>query len=89
MDSTITARADNIEFRSSGSDGGHIYVRGRGEFGDYGIVYIYAHFANKEMEKEFKEKFKGGTYEFVSIRWDYMKEIGLSLWEVVEWRLLN
>ena len=89
MASTISVRANNIKFLSTGADGGHIYVRGNGEFENDGIVDNYAHFSNKEMEKEFEQKFKDATYEFVSIRWDFMKEIGLSLWEVVEWRLLE
>ena len=89
MDSTITVHANNIKFLSNGSDGGHIYVRGEGEFEDYGIVDIYAHFATKEMEKDFEDKFKQGTFEFTSTRWDFMKEIGLSLWEVIDWKLLS
>lgn len=89
MAQTIKVQANNIKFLSTGSDGGHIYVRGKGEFEDYGIVDIYAYFSTKEMEKEFEQKFKVGTYEFVSTRWDFMKEIGLSLREVFEWRLLN
>ena len=89
MASTITVRANDIKFLSTGADGGHIYVRGKGEFEDDGVVDVYAHFSSKEMEKEFKQKFKDGTYEFVSTRWDFMKEIGLSLWEVIEWKYLN
>ncbi len=89
MTPTITVQADNIKFLSTGADGGHIYVKGNGEFENHGIIDIYAHFSTKEMEKEFKQEFKDGTYEFVSTRWDFMREIGLSLWEVIQWRLLN
>ncbi|CAA9416940.1 MAG: hypothetical protein AVDCRST_MAG74-2694 [uncultured Pyrinomonadaceae bacterium] len=41
------------------------------------------------MEREFKRKFKKGAFEFVSLRWNFIPEIGLSLWDVIEWKFVD
>ena len=47
MASAITVKANNIKFLSTGSDGGHIYVRGKGEFDRHGAIDTYVYFATK------------------------------------------
>ncbi len=89
MYSTIKVLADSIKFLSTGNDGGHIYVRGKGTYKNYDIVDIYAHFYTKQMEQEFKGEFKNGIVEFVSSRWEFIPEIGLSLWDVTEWKFID
>ena len=87
--SRITLEVSNIKFLSNGSDGGHVYVRGRGEFRVHGEIDVYAHFENKLMEREFQDRYQGGSVRFSSSRWDFMKEIGLSLWDVDEWQFVT
>jgi len=40
-------------------------VQGEAEFDSHGIVDIYAHFSTEEMEKDFKDKFKEGSFEAI------------------------
>lgn len=89
MISTIKVIASDISFLSTGNDGGHLYVRGKGVYKTFGVIDIYAHFSTKQKEQEFKREFKNGIVEFVSLRWDFISEIGLSLWEVTEWRFID
>ena len=85
----LTLRLTGIKFLGTGMDGGHTYIRGKGSYDGEPAVDVYVHFATTELEDAFQSAFTGGDIEVRSPRWDVLPAIGLSLWEVAEWRLLG
>ena len=79
----------DIRFLSTGADGGHIYLRGTGLYESHGVVDVYVHSNDKELETRFRDSYHGGVYEFSASRFDFLKEIGLSLWNCHSWQYMT
>lgn len=81
----IVITVDEIKPQRTGVDGGHYYVRGRGQAEPHGMVDVFVYFQTKELERAFEASHKGNPVRFHSQRWEFLPAVGLSLWDVAEW----
>lgn len=81
----IGITVSEIKPQRNGADGGHYYLRGRGQIEPHGTVDVYVYFQTKELEKAFEASYKGKPVHLRSQRWEFLSAVGLSLWDVAEW----
>ena len=70
----------------TGVDGGHLYIKGRGEAGGEGECDIYAHFRTKKEEREFESQFNGQDVVIVAESLEFTRGVGGSVNEILSWR---
>jgi len=77
-----------VKVLPTGADGGHIYIRGRGELSDYGECDVYAYFCSKEEERTFERQFSGQSVVIQADAVEFTPGIGGSVREILSWRLI-
>ena len=76
-----------VKTLETGFDGGHLYIRGRGEVPGQGECDIYAHFRTKKGEAEFERQFAGQDVVIVAEALEFTRGIGGSVRKILSWRL--
>jgi len=76
-----------VRFLLTGADGGHLYIRGRGEVPEQGECDIYAYFRSKEEERDFERQFSGQPLTIEADSVEFTRGIGGSIREIRSWRI--
>ena len=77
----------DVKILRTGAEGGHLYIRGRGELPDHGDCEIYAYFRTKTEEQDFERQFSGQSVIVEADAVDFTRGIGGSVREIVSWKL--
>lgn len=75
-----------VKILRTGTDGGHLYICGRGEFPSHGECDVFAYFCSKEEERRFDSQFSGQSVILEFDDWEFTRGIGASIQEIVSWR---
>ena len=76
-----------VKILRTGADGGHLYIRGRGELPAHGECDVYAYFRTKTEEQDFEQQFSGQSVVVEADAVEFTRGIGGSVREIVSWRL--
>jgi hypothetical protein len=80
---------ENVEFRRTGGDGGHLYLKGTAAVPDHGLTDVYAYFCSRIEELEFEKTFAGGNVRIEAESIEYNLGIGAAVREITSWGLSN
>jgi hypothetical protein len=75
-----------VKTLETGMDGGHLYIKGRGDVPGQGECDIYAHFRTKKEEREFESQFNGQNVVIVAESLEFTRGIGGSVNKILSWR---
>jgi hypothetical protein len=76
-----------VKILRTGADGGHLYIRGRGELPGHGECDVYAYFCSKDEERAFEGEFSGQSVVVEADPVEFTSGIGGSIGEIVSRRL--
>jgi hypothetical protein len=76
-----------VKILRTGADGGHLYIRGRGELSEHGECDVYVYFRSKEEERMFESQFSGQSVVVEANTVEFTRGIGGSVREIVSWSL--
>jgi len=76
-----------VKILRTGADGGHLYIRGRGELPEHGECDVYAYFPSRDEERRFESRFSGQSVVVEADAVEFTRGIGGSVREIVSWRL--
>jgi hypothetical protein len=76
-----------VRILRTGADGGHLYIRGRGDVPHHGECDVYAYFASKDEERSFERQFSGQPVVVEADAVEFTRGIGASVREILFWRL--
>jgi hypothetical protein len=76
-----------VKILRTGADGGHLYIKGRGEVPGQGECDIYAYFPSKQEEHEFERQFAGQPVVIEAQTLEFTRGIGGSVRQIVSWRI--
>jgi hypothetical protein len=71
-----------VKIFRTGADGGHLYIRGRGELPQHGEGDFYAYFRSKEEERTFENPFSGQQVIVEAGVVEFTRGIGGSVREI-------
>jgi hypothetical protein len=77
-----------VKILRTGTDGGHLYIRGRGELSSHGECDVYAYFRSKEDERIFESQFSGQSVILEADAVEFTRGLGGSVRKIVSWRLI-
>jgi hypothetical protein len=75
-----------VKILHTGADGGHLYIRGRGEVPGEGETDIYAYFSSKEEERDFERQFTGQLVVVEARSLEFTRGQGGAVREIISWR---
>ena len=84
---STSLKLSNVKILRTGADGGHLYIRGRGQLPEHGECDVYAYFRSKEEERTFESQFSGQSVVVEADAVEFTRGIGGSVREIVSWRL--
>ena len=75
-----------VEFRRTGVDGGHLYLKGTCTLPGHGETDVYAYFRSRRAELRFERLYSGGriTVETKSVAFN--PGTGASIREIAKWK---
>jgi len=76
-----------VKILRTGADGGHLYIKGRGEVPGQGECDIYAYFASKQKEREFERLFTGQPVVIEGQTLEFTHGIGGSMRQIMAWTM--
>jgi hypothetical protein len=75
-----------VKVLRTGSDGGHLYIRGRAKLPELGQCDVYAYFRSKEEELAFESLFSGQSVIIEADTIEFTRGAGGSIRQIVSWR---
>jgi len=82
----MTVHLSAVKILRNGADGGHLYIRGRGEVPGEGDSDIFAYFKTKEEERNFERQFAGQSVVVEAPSLELTRGMGGTVREIISWR---
>ena len=81
-----SVRLTQVKILRNGADGGHLYVKGRGEVPGEGEQDIYAYFDSKEEERDFEHQFTGQPVVIDGDSLEFTPSHSTAIQHIISWR---
>ena len=82
----MTVHLSAVKILRTGADGGHLYIRGRGEVPSHGEQDIYAYFKSKEDERDFERQFTSQSVIVEASSLDFAPSHATAIRDMISWR---
>jgi hypothetical protein len=82
----MTIHLSGVKILSTGADGGHLYIRGRGEVPGQGEQDIYAYFNSKEEERDFERQFTSQSVIVEASSLEFAPSHSAAIRGLISWR---
>ena len=79
-------RLTQVTLLGTGIDGGHTYIKGRGDVPGEGEQDIYAYFDSKEVERDFESKFAGQSVVIDGDSLEFTPSHSTAIRHIISWR---
>ena len=74
-----------VEFRRTGVDGGHLYLKGTCNLPEHGETDVYAYFRSRRAELRFERVYSGGPITVETKSVTFNPGTGASIREIAKW----
>jgi hypothetical protein len=81
----MTVHLSGVKILRTGADGGHLYLKGRGEVPGEGDSDIFAYFKTKEAEHDFERQFSGQSVVVEAPALEFTRGMGGAVREILSW----
>ena len=82
----MTVHLSAVKILRTGADGGHLYLKGRGEVPGEGEQDIYAYFKSKEEERDFEQQFTSQSVIVEASSFDTAPSHATAIRHIISWR---
>jgi hypothetical protein len=79
----MTVHLSAVRILRTGADGGHLYIRGRGEVPGEGDSDIFAYFKTKKEERDFERQFVGQSIVVEAPAIEFTRGMGGAVREII------
>jgi hypothetical protein len=81
-----SVRLSQVTILRNGADGGHLYIKGRGDVPNEGEQDIYAYFNSKEEERDFDRQFEGQAVVIDGDSLEFTRSHSTAIRRIISWR---